>query len=131
MRAFSVNNGETHMTEPARPLTIDEAISEFQTLVRDELGDAPLGDGGPPAETPEEAETRRFLTARYLIGAACPAPARCRHQQCRRDRTCRHLTRIEARWAARRSSHPRRSPGADALRYAIWAYVSARRGEGL
>ena len=120
------------MTELPRPLTIDQAIGEFRTMVQDELGDAPLGDGGPPAtpETPEEAATRLFLMAQYLINRACPAPGRCRDYSCRRDATCRHLVRVRARWSARKSSHPRRSPGADALRYAIWVYVSARRGEG-
>ena len=120
------------MTELPRPLTIDEAISEFQTMPQDDLGDAPLGGGGPLAtrETPAEAETRCFLMAQYLIDRACPAPGRCRDRGCRRDATCRHLVRVRARWSARKSSHPRRPPGADALRYAIWVYVSARRGNG-
>ena len=86
------------MTEPPRPLTIDEAISEFQTMMQDELGDAPLGDGGPPApETPQEAETRRFLMAQYLIDRACPAPARCRDHRLPPRCACRHLVRVRAR----------------------------------
>jgi hypothetical protein len=118
------------MTMPLqRQLTIDEAVSEFRDMVQDEFGDAEPGDRRP-LETQEEAETRRFLTAQYVVRAACPKPADCRHYSCRRDRECRHLARIRARWSARKSSHPRRPPGADALRYAIWVYVSARRAAG-
>jgi hypothetical protein len=117
------------MTTLSRPLTIDEAIGEFQAMVVDELGEAEPGACGPPLETPAEADSRHFLLAQYLIGLACPVPAHCRDRQCRRD-ICRHLARVRARWSARKSSHPRRPPGADALRYAIWVYVSARRGGG-
>ena len=117
------------MTALSRPLTIDEAIGEFQAMVQDELGEAGPGVCGPPLETPAETDSRHFLLAQYLIGLACPAPARCRDYRCRRD-TCWHLARVRARWSARKSSHPRRPPGADALRYAIWVYVSAQRGVG-
>jgi hypothetical protein len=129
MRQFHPEANGPDMTELSRQLTIDEAISEFQAMVQDELGDAPIADGGPP-ETPEEAETRRFLAAQYLIGLACPAPAACRDHRCRREATCRHLVHVRGRWSARKSSHPRRPPGADALRYAIWVYVSSRREGG-
>jgi len=124
------------LTEHTRRLTIDEAVSEFHALVRDQLDDAPMDDPtgnrqvdpGPP-ETPQEAETRRFLMAQYLLGLACPAPTACRDYHCRRDSECRHLARVKARWSAGRSSHPRRPPGADALRYAIWVYMSSLGGE--
>ncbi|MGH7754153.1 MAG: hypothetical protein ACREN5_15210 [Gemmatimonadales bacterium] len=123
------------MTAPTRQLTIDEAMGEFRALVQDQLDDVPLGDSlgelqvdpGPP-ETLQEAETRRFLMAQYLLGLACPAPKTCRNYQCRRDASCRHLVRVRARWSAGKSGHPRRPPGADALRYAIWVYMSSRRG---
>ena len=118
------------LTDPSRPLTIDEAVSEFQTMVRDVLGDAPLGDHAPPPETPQEADTRRFFLAQYLIDRTCPAPAACGDRGCRRDAVCKHLARVRARWSAGKSSHPRRPPGADALRYAIWVYVSSQRNEG-
>ncbi|MFZ1102991.1 MAG: hypothetical protein WAN86_09170, partial [Hyphomicrobiaceae bacterium] len=91
------------MTEPASPLTIDEAMSEFQTMAQDVLGDAPPSDGAPPPETPQEAETRHFLLAQYLIGCACRAPAACRDRGCRREAVCKHLTRVRARWSAGRS----------------------------
>jgi hypothetical protein len=116
------------MTEPARPLTIDEALGEFPDMLEDVLGETPTGDRMPPPETPQEAETRCFLLAQYLIGRACPAPSGCADYGCRRDATCKHLARVRARYRAGRSSHPRRPPGADALRYAIWVYVSSRRG---
>jgi hypothetical protein len=121
------NEMDPDMTHPSCPLTIDEAVSAFQTMVQDVLGDAPLGDGTPPPETPQEAETRRFLLAQHLIDRACPAPAACSDRACRRDAVCKHMARVRARWNAGRSSHPRRPPGADALRYAIWVYVSSRR----
>jgi hypothetical protein len=118
------------MTDTLPPLTIDEAMGAFQTMVQDVLGDEPLGDGAPLSETPQEAETRRFLLAQHLIDRTCPSPSACAYRACRRDATCQHLARVRARWAAGRSSHPRRPPGADALRYAIWVYVSARRSGG-
>jgi hypothetical protein len=126
------------MTEPTtgpatgteRVLTIDQALGEFPALLEDVLGEAPAGDRVPPPETPQEADTRRFLLAQYLIGRACPAPSACADYSCRRDATCKHLDRVRARYRAGRSSHPRRPPGAEALRYAIWVYVSARRERG-
>jgi hypothetical protein len=120
------------MIDLSRQLTIDDAVSEFSAMIEDGvLGDAPLPDGGTPApETPQEAETRHFLLARYLIGLACPATAACDDRRCRREAVCRHLIHVRDRWSAGRSSHPRRPPGADALRYAIWVYVASRRGGG-
>jgi hypothetical protein len=116
--------------QPAMPaLTIDDAVSEFGAMVQDVLGDAPP-DGWAPPETPQEAETRHFLLAQHLIGLACPAASACGDQRCRRDAMCRHLAHVRDRWSARKSSHPRRPPGADALRYAIWVYVSSRRRGG-
>jgi hypothetical protein len=120
----------TTMIDASRPLTIDEAVAEFTTMVNDVLGDALPGGVATP-ETPQEAETRYFLLAQHLIGLVCPSPSACRDQRCRRDASCRQLAYVRDRWRARRSSHPRRPPGADLLRYAIWVYVSARRrGEG-
>jgi hypothetical protein len=120
------------MMDPSRQLTIDDAVSEFSAMIEDGvLGDAPLPVSDTPApETPQEAEVRRFLLAQYLIGLACLAPAGCGDHRCRRDAACRHLVHVRDRWSAGRSSHPRRPPGADALRYAIWVYVASRRRGG-
>jgi len=118
------------MTDHSRPLTIDEAMSEFRTMVQDVLGDEPPDGHAPLAETPQEAETRRFLLAQHLIDRACPAPAACSDRGCRRDGMCQYMARVRARWSAGRSSHPRRPPGGCAARYAIWVYVSSRRNRG-
>jgi hypothetical protein len=118
------------MIETSRPLTVDEAVAEFTAMVDDVLGDVLPGGAATP-ETPQEADTRHFLLAQHLIGLACPRPSACRDQRCRRDASCRHLAYVQSRWRARRSGHPRRPPGADILRHAIWLYVTARRrGEG-
>lgn len=125
------------MIDPSHQITIDEALAEFRAMIEDGvLGGAPLpsrGDAPTPApapETPQEADTRRFLMAQYLIGLACPAPAACGDQRCRREATCRHLVHVRDRWCAGSSSHPRRPPGADALRNAIRIYVASRRDRG-
>ena len=118
------------MSVPTRQLTIDEAVSEFHALMQDHADDVPPGVGDPGLpETPQEAETRRFLMAQYLLGLACPTPKACHDYRCRRDTSCQHRERVKARWSAGKSSHPRRPPGADALRYAIWVYMSSLRGE--
>jgi hypothetical protein len=118
------------MSEHQQQLTMDQAMGAFRAMVRDEMGEAGPDPGGPldmPVETPEEAEIRQFLMAQYLINLACPSVSGCRNTHCRRDRTCRHLARVRARWSERKSSHPRRSPAASIVRYAIWVYVSARQ----
>ncbi|MFZ1104701.1 MAG: hypothetical protein WAN86_17935 [Hyphomicrobiaceae bacterium] len=114
------------MPEPSRLLTIDEALSEFQAVVQEELGDPMAGESLPP-ETAAEAEARRFRMAEFLCGLACPDPTRCADQRCRRDRLCRHLGYIKMKESAGRSGHPRRTPGAEAVRYAIRAYMSSGR----
>ncbi len=114
------------MTEPLRQLTIDEALGEFQALVQEQLGDGLPGDCGPP-ETPEEAEARRFRMAELLVGLACPEPAACIDQRCRRDGLCRHWGYVKMKESTGRCDHPRRTPGAEAVRYAIWVYMSSGR----
>jgi hypothetical protein len=120
------------MSEPLRQLTIDEAVCEFNVLMREQLGEGSdagfSGEGARPA-TPEEAEAAHFRLAERLVGLACPAPAACGDLRCRRDALCRHLAHVRARQATRTSSHQRRRPGADALRYAIWVYMSSQCGE--
>jgi hypothetical protein len=119
------------MIDPSRQLTIDDAVAEFCAMIEDMPNDgsggAVAGGRGAP-ESPQEADTRRFLLAQYLIGLACPAAADCSDQRCRREAACRHLVHVRDRFDAGRSSHPRRPPGADALRHAIWVYVASRRG---
>jgi hypothetical protein len=120
------------MIDPSLQLTIDDAMAEFSAMI----DDLPLNGSGNgracalPQETPQEADTRHFLLAQYLIGLACPAPGACGDPRCRRDGACRYLLQVRDRWNARMSSHPRRPPGADALRRAIWVYVASRRGGG-
>ena len=114
------------MTEPTRPLTVDEAMADFQAVIREELGDDFGGKGGTAA-TPEEAEESRFRLAEFILSLACPDPRACTDQHCRRNVICRHFERVRAKRASGRSSHPRRTPGAEAARYAIWVYMNSGR----
>jgi hypothetical protein len=113
------------MKEPMRQLTIDQAVAEFYAMLREGGLDAPAGGGGP-AETPEAAEAGHFRVADRLILLACPDPTRCVDQRCRRDARCRHMAYLRDRERAGTSLHPRRTPGAEAMRYAIWVYMSSQ-----
>ena len=108
-------------------LTNEEAVSGFFALVEAERRKRPAApiDRGEP-ETPEEAETRRFTCAEALLRAACPDPAHCSDQRCRRGGLCRHLGNLLARQQGRESEPAtRRTPGADALRHAMWVYMNS------
>jgi hypothetical protein len=109
-----------------RQLTIDQAIAEFHAVLREELGDMP-----PPTNrthtTPEEEEESRYRFAEYMLGLACPDPRACTDQRCRRKVLCRHFERVQAKRSSGKASHPRRTPGAEAARYAIWVYMSSGR----
>ena len=107
-------------------LTIDEAIGEFHAVLKEELGDNPPHTATTPA-TPEEAEAGLFRFAEYMLGLACPDPAACTDQRCRRNALCRHLPHVRAKQQGGESRHPRRTPGAEAARYAIWVYMSSGR----
>lgn len=109
-----------------RQLTIDEAIAEFQAVVHEELGDIGPRTGRTPT-TPEEEEEGRFRLAEYLLGLACPDPRACTDQHCRRKVLCRHFERVQAKRTSGTARHPRRTPGAEAVRYAIWVYMSSGR----
>lgn len=114
------------MTPRSPHLTIDAAVGKFQAVLKEEYGDA------PPlttlaSETPAEAESTRFRFAEYMLGLACPDPAACADQRCRRNALCRHLAHVRAKQQSGESRHPRRTPGAEAARYAIWVYMSSRR----
>ena len=111
------------MKQPLRKLTVDAALAEIQALVNDTFGDASAGPAGPP-QTPEEAEATRFRVAQALVGLACPDPGACADQRCRRDALCRHLAYLRDRQRAGTSHHPRRTAGAEAVRYATWVLMS-------
>jgi hypothetical protein len=115
------------METTMRQLTIDQAIAELQAIVREELGDDPPLPMASAPGTPEEEEDHRFRFAEYLLSLACPDPRACTDHRCRRDARCRHFERVRAKRASGEASHPRRTPGAEAVRYAIWAYMSSGR----
>jgi len=110
-------------------LTVDEAVAKFYTILRVELGPptaAPSATGA--AETREEAEARYFRLAESLLRHACPDPTCCTDPRCRRLGLCRHFADLRARQEGRRSQPAtRRTPGAAALRHAIWIYMNSDR----
>jgi hypothetical protein len=109
-----------------RRLTIDEAIAELHAVVREELGDpAPISAAAP--RTAEEEEEERFRFAEHMARLACADPGACTDHRCRRNLLCRHFARVQAKRASGKASHPRRTPAAEAVRYAIWAYMSSGR----
>ena len=115
------------MTGVPNQLSVDEAMAGFSKIANDIFGPPPSEPARvrtPP--TFAEAETERFLFAESVLSIACPAPARCSDHRCRRHRLCRHFEKL------RTIQHPsgqqpfsRRSPGAQAVRYAIWVYMNA------
>ena len=107
-------------------LTVDDAVGEFRAMLKEKIGDSPPLTTMTP-QTPEEAEAGRFRFAEQLLSLACPDPAACANQQCRRNRLCRHFARLRAKQQSGVSRNPRRTPGAEAARYAIWVYMSAGR----
>jgi len=114
------------MREPVHQLTIDAAMAEFQAVVREELGESFARRGTIP-RTPEQREDSLFHFAEFMLSLACPDPRSCTDQRCRRGVVCRHYAHVQAKRSSGRNSHPRRTPGAEALRYAIWAYMSSGR----
>ena len=112
------------MNTPSRELTVDDAMSEFQAMLREAFGDNPPGAATRP-ETPEEREEGLFRFAELVLSLACPDPRACSHPHCRRNLCCRHFARIETKRTSGKASHPRRSPGAEAARYAVWVYMSS------
>ena len=114
------------MNTPTRQLTVDDAMAEFQVALREALGDSPP-DTAARSMTPEEQEEALFRFAEVVLSLACPDPRACNHRQCRRDVRCRHFARLEAKRVSGKASHPRRTPGAEAVRYAVWVYMSSTR----
>jgi hypothetical protein len=114
------------MNEHTPPLTVDEAMAEFQAVVREELGDD-FGDGGSTPATPEQAEENRFRFAEFILSLACPDPRACTDKRCRRDGLCCHFRYLRDKQQSGKSIHPRRTPGAEAARYAVWVYMNSGR----
>ena len=114
------------MTTPIRQLTVDDAMAEFQAALREALGDRAPNAAASPA-TSEEQEEGLFGFAEVVLSLACPNPRACSHPHCRRMVRCRHFARVEAKRASGKASHPRRTPGAEAARYAVWVYMSSVR----
>jgi hypothetical protein len=108
-------------------LTVDEAVAEFRTILLAKLGPPTAARSQTwAAETPAEAEARRFRLAESLLRRACPDPTRCTDQRCRRRRLCRHFADLRARQQGRPGQPAtRRTPGADALRHAIWVFMNS------
>lgn len=117
------------MTKPRRTLTIDEAVGAFMALSEQE-DTGLLPDGGGPAPSgplsQPEKEAALFHLAAHLVRLACPDPAACSDQRCRREALCRHSVYLHDRRVSGVTSHPRRTPGAEAARYAMWVYMSSR-----
>ena len=114
------------MNTPTRQLTVDDAMAEFQAMLREVLGDSP-SDAPLRRMTPEEQEEGLFRFAEVVLSLACPDPRTCSHPHCRRNVRCRHLARLETKRDSGKASHPRRTPGAEAARYAVWVYMSSAR----
>ncbi len=117
------------MPETPPYLTVDEAVAEFMTGMRQRLGSAPAESYSHGAETLEQAEARRFHFAESVLRAACPDPRLCTHHRCRRNRLCRHFADLHAVREGRYKLAPsRRPPGATVLRHAIWVLMNGGRG---
>ena len=112
------------MTTPTHQITVDDAMAEFQAMLRAAFGDRPPNAPAGPI-TPEEQEEGLFRFAEVVLSLACPDPRACSHPRCRRNVRCRHFVRVEAKRASGKASHPRRTPGAEAARYAVWVYMSS------
>lgn len=118
------------MTDVARRLTVDEAVAEFSKRADAARGPAlPAQARTAAVETFEDAERRRFQFAEHLLSLACPDPRQCADHRCRRHRLCRHVVDVHAvRSGARVLPPSRRSPGAWAMRYAIWESMNGDIG---
>ena len=114
------------MREQMPQLNVDEAMAEFQAVTKDHLGESLARRPAAP-QTPQEAEDSRFRFAESILSLACPDPRACTNERCRRNRLCRHFERVHAKRASGQSAHPRRTPGAEACRYAIWVYMNSGR----
>lgn len=116
------------MTYVPQRLSVDEAMADFSKLV--DVIHGPSRYDPARASTPQtfaEAEAERFRFAESVLGAACPAPARCSKHRCRRNRVCQHFENLRAiRCPPQPQPFSRRSPGAQAVRYAVWVYMNVK-----
>ncbi len=113
------------MTEPSHKLTVDDAVNEFLSILRAQRGSDASAEWRP--QTAEEHEAALFQCAEDVLQLLCPDRRSCPDALCRRLTLCRHLADLRVRRRDGRSPHPRRTPGAAALRHAIWLYMSACR----
>jgi hypothetical protein len=124
---FANDEGSEKGHCPLTKLTVDEAVAEFQLMLRAELGTLPRpapGEGGG-LPTPEVDEELRFRAAEMLLRIACPDLSLCTDRRCRRGGLCRHLADLALRREGRyRIPNSRRTPGALALRHAIWVCMN-------
>ena len=116
------------MTQFMPKLSVDDAVQQFFAILHHAWG---LGepDAARAADwerkTPEEAEALRFSCAKDVLRLLCPDPRWCSDHRCRRLTMCRHFADLRARQREGRSPYPGRTPGAAALRHAIWVYMNA------
>ncbi len=117
------------MTDPTQLISVDDAMADFQAITREVLGDTSFSAGdSAPAATPEQMEESRFRLAEFMLSLACPDPRMCGDQRCQRGRLCRHFAHVQAlREGSAMPHHPRRPPGAEAARYAVWVYMNSGR----
>ena len=115
------------MTDVPRKFSVDEAMAGFSQIANSLSArlphDEPAHDRRPP--TFAEAEAGLFSFAEMLLTATCPAPARCSDHRCRRNRLCEHFEKLRAiQSPPQPQPFSRRSPGAQAVRYAVWVYMN-------
>src|SRR5262245_28320528 len=115
------------MTPLSPELTVDEAVDLFFSSHRAKWGTDYSGDWHREPESAAEREARLFGCAEEVLRLLCPDPRGCTDRRCRRLSLCRHFADLRARQRDGRSPQPRRTPGAAALRHAIWLYVNACR----
>ena len=111
------------MNQQPQRLSVDEAMAAFMHAMPDVCGDSPPAPGTPPASR-EEIDASHFRLAELLLHLACPDAGACTDQRCRRDRVCRHLVFVRDKREKGIATHPRRTPGAEAVRYAVWVYMN-------
>ncbi len=111
------------MSQQPQLLSVDEAMAEFMRALPEVYGDI-LPAPGTPRASREEIEANHFRLAEHLLHLACPDAGACTDQRCRRDRLCRHLAFVRDKREKGIATHPRRTPGTEAFRYAVWVLVN-------